>query len=180
MADRKPVEGEEVFLRRWSRRKRAAASAEAAQPESEATVPQPPDTPSMELSAEEPLPELPSIDSLDEHSDYEAFMDPRVSEELRRLALRKLFRLPQFNVRDGLNDYDEDYRDFEALGDRITHEMRRMWERERARAQEQLETPCDGDAAGVAEPEHAQSLDAAADPERRETEAPPADARRSD
>jgi len=74
-------------------------------------------------------PQLPSIDSLDEHSDYRAFMSDKVSEELRLQALRKLFRLPQFNVCDGLDDYDEDFASCKPLGSIVTHDMARGLDR---------------------------------------------------
>ncbi|MCB2261988.1 MAG: DUF3306 domain-containing protein [Candidatus Thiosymbion ectosymbiont of Robbea hypermnestra] len=69
--------------------------------------------------------DMPPIESLDEDSDYSPFLSPKVSQGLRRQALRRLFGLPRFQGSDGLNDYDEDYRRFTALGDVITHEMRR-------------------------------------------------------
>ncbi len=53
--------------------------------------------------------DMPAIDTLDEHSDVSGFFSEKVSEELRRAALRKLFHLPTFNFTDGLNDYDEDF-----------------------------------------------------------------------
>src|SRR5690606_18899013 len=77
---------------------------------------------------------LPPIESLDADSDYRAFMTDRVSDELRVAALRKLFRLPQFNVTDGLNDYDEDFTSFKTLGNTRTHDMLREFAREAARA----------------------------------------------
>lgn len=84
------------------------------------------------LNTEPPVddtPQLPSIESLDEHSDYRAFMSDKVSEELRLQALRKLFRLPQFNVCDGLNDYDEDFASCKPLGSIVTHDMARALDR---------------------------------------------------
>lgn len=74
---------------------------------------------------------MPPIESLDEDSDYAQFLSPQVGTGLRRRALRKLVRLPRFQGSDGLNDYDEDFRRFTALGDMITHEMRRGPETER-------------------------------------------------
>jgi hypothetical protein len=62
------------------------------------------------------------------------FFSPEVSEQLRRVALRKLFHLPQFNIVDGLDDYDDDYTTFEALGEIVTADMRHQMELE----QEQL------------------------------------------
>jgi hypothetical protein len=74
-------------------------------------------------------PPLPPIESLGEHSDYRGFMSDKVSDELRLQALRKLFRLPQFNITDGLKDYDEDFANCKPLGDTITHDMARSLER---------------------------------------------------
>jgi hypothetical protein len=83
---------------------------------------------------------MPPLESLDGNSDYSPFLSPRVSAELRRLALRKLFRSPGFNITDGLDDYDEDFTQFATLGDIVTHDMRwmRELEAERAKAKESL------------------------------------------
>ena len=69
--------------------------------------------------------DMPPIETLNEHSDYSGFFSSKVSEELRRLALRKLFHSPVFNVTDGLDDYAEDYTKFAKLGNIVTHDMRR-------------------------------------------------------
>ena len=66
-------------------------------------------------SRSEPLPELPSIDELDPDSDFAAFMDPGVDDDVRRAALKALFRDPDFNVTDGLDVYAEDYTKLEKL-----------------------------------------------------------------
>ena len=77
-----------------------------------------------------------SIERLDENSDYSIFFFPQVSEEIRQRALRKLFYLPQFNVQDGLGDYDDDYRFFEPLGDIITADMQYQMNRQAINAPE--------------------------------------------
>lgn len=77
-----------------------------------------------------------TIEMLDEDSDYSVFLSPKVSEELRRGALRKLFHLPRFNTQDGLGDYDDDYRSFEPLGDILTAEMHSHMERQAMNARE--------------------------------------------
>ncbi len=59
-------------------------------------------------SPDPPPPDLPTIDSLTSESDFSQFMREGVPEELRRLALRKLWRLTPI-IPDGLDDYDEDY-----------------------------------------------------------------------
>ena len=77
--------------------------------------------------------DMPPIDSLTPDSDYKGFLSPGVSDDLRRLALRKLFHSPEFNVVDGLDDYDGDYTSFAKLGDVITSEMRHRMEIEARR-----------------------------------------------
>lgn len=81
--------------------------------------------------------DMPPVDSLTPDSDYTGFLSPGVSEDLRRLALRKLFHGPEFNVIDGLDDYDGDYTNFAKLGDVITSEMRHRMEIEARRKLEQ-------------------------------------------
>ena len=80
--------------------------------------------------------DMPDIDSLHEDSDFSGFMSPGVSDELRNLALKKLFQTPSFNIRDGLDEYDEDYTTFEKLGDIITCDMKHQLELE---AEEKLQ-----------------------------------------
>ena len=70
------------------------------------------------------------VESLTEESDLSKFMSPGVSDELRNLALRKMFKAPIFNIRDGLDEYDEDYTSFEKLGDIVTADMRHQMEME--------------------------------------------------
>jgi len=113
----------EGFLDRWSRRKHGARQAvQASPPAAPAVTEHAPVTPAAD-------PEPPDLESLDADSDYSGIFSPKVSEELRRRALRKLFGAGKFNFRDGLDDYDDDYRSFEALGDIVTSDMRREWER---------------------------------------------------
>ena len=121
------------FLNRWSQRKTAcrkdeavAAAAPAAQSPLQDATTIVDSKPRQELMDAD----MPSIDSLDSNSDFSVFMSPKVSEQLRTLALRKLFHMPAFNVTDGLNDYDEDYTGFAGLGNVVTHEMKRMLQRE--------------------------------------------------
>lgn len=57
-------------------------------------------------------PDLPDIDDLDASSDYSAFMSDKVSDTVRNLALRKLWRTDSvFANLDGLIDYGEDFTD---------------------------------------------------------------------
>ena len=136
-------------LRRWARRKREAAREKETADEARRRDPSraPPEAvrDAREPAGDAPAPavveekeltdeDMPPIDSLDENSDYSGFFSPRVSEGLRRRALRKLFMSAVFNVRDGLDDYDEDFTNFEALGDIVTSDMRYQAEAESERA----------------------------------------------
>ena len=72
---------------------------------------------------------LPSLDSLDEKSDFSMFLSPGVSAELRKRALRKLFHSTLLAQRDGLDDYDDDYHSFKPLGEIVTAHARHQIER---------------------------------------------------
>jgi len=130
----------EDFLSRWSQRKAMAREGmelpddpEVAEVAEVAEVPEPPPAETADSSplasdasaddAAEPV-ELPPLESLDENSDYSAFLGKDVAPDLRQKALRQLFQSPKFNVRDGLDDYDLDFSKPEPLGDIVTAEMR--------------------------------------------------------
>lgn len=53
---------------------------------------------------------LPDPDTLPPGSDFSVFMVSGVSAALRRRALKRLWATGNYNVRDGLDDYDADYR----------------------------------------------------------------------
>lgn len=117
------------FLRRWSRRKLQASEEQQPAPQ-----PSPPQGQTGGEAAEGAEPaltdaDMPPLESITEDSDVSGFLSPQVSEELRRLALRRLFKMSKFNVVDGLDDYDDDFTTFAALGDIVTTDMR--FERER-------------------------------------------------
>lgn len=82
--------------------------------------------------------DMPDIESMTPESDYTDFLSPGVSEELRKLALRKLFSSEVFNIRDGLDEYDGDYTHFETLGDIVTSDMKHQLELEAKRKAEQM------------------------------------------
>jgi len=140
---------DEGLYARWSRRK-SQATEQSATPVAE--IESAPTAPEAETEAAE-KPPLPDLDTLNEDSDYSGFLSPEVDEKLRKLALRKLFHLPQFNICDGLDDYDEDFRNFEPLGDIVTADMRFQQERQEKLEAERLareqETPLDEDVATV-------------------------------
>jgi hypothetical protein len=181
------TDGGESLYGRWSRRKQrqraglpvsepepAAGADSAPAPRSEPRVGEPPPEAQPELTDDD----MPDLDTLGEDDDYSPFLSPGVSEKLRAKALRKLFMSSQFNVLDGLNDYDDDFTTFEPLGDIITSDMRHRMEMEaekaKARAEEEARALMDADAPQerAAEEPLAESAGDAS-PENPVTEDPP-------
>ena len=91
-------EKKEAFLARWSRLK---------------------NEPPAEHKEETPAPSLPSVDKLTPESDFSGFMHPKVEDALRRVALKKLFSDPHFNVPDPYEPFSGDW----IGGDPISEEM---------------------------------------------------------
>lgn len=103
------------FLSRWSKRKLDQDSAAEEQSQTPAT--------------EEPVETVEASDQIAEaetEQEKPLWQREDVDEETRKSALRALFRKPEFNVRDGLNEYDDDFTKFASLGNVVTHEMKRM------------------------------------------------------
>ena len=133
-------DSKESVLRRWSRRKQEANTAAVDDDEPKDTQASLATTVSTETETVPVLTDadMPPIDSLDENSDFSGFMSKGVSDELRNLALRKLFKAPAFNIRDGLDEYDEDYTSFEKLGDVVTCDMKHHIEMKEQKEREAL------------------------------------------
>ena len=88
------AQDKEAFLSRWSRLKRGQSD------EKKAT----------DKGVEEKAPPvLPPVESLTPESDFSAFMGPKVKDELRRVALKKLFSDPHFNIADPFEAYSGDW-----------------------------------------------------------------------
>lgn len=95
----------EKFLTRWSRLKQEVNEA-----------PPVPAQPAVPTKAEEaPLPDLPPVEELTFDSNFGDFLHPKVDEDVKRAALKKLFSDPHFNVMDGLDTYIDDYSKGEEL-----------------------------------------------------------------
>lgn len=92
------AEEKERFLSRWARLKQQARE----------TAPPDPQPPAPEAPRDAP-PQLPPLEKLTLDSDYSHFFHPKVDENLRRAALKRLFSEPHFNVMDGLDVYIDDY-----------------------------------------------------------------------
>jgi hypothetical protein len=113
---------DEGFLRRWSRLKADPAAAQpAAAPapapqrlEAATVVPTIDRHPSRARQPDgaAPAPALPTLDDvarLRSDSDFSAFVSKGVDKDVRRLAMKKLFSDPHFNLVDRLDVYMDDY-----------------------------------------------------------------------
>jgi len=165
MVDSKQSRDGESVLARWSRRKAEAAQEHQPGKDIEAAA-APVEVSADPAGAEKPLTDadMPDLDSLTAESDFTPFMSSGVSDELRKLALRKLFRAPLFNIRDGLDEYDEDFTTFEKLGDIVTADMKHRLEMEQKKLRE-LAQEEEGDGADTL-----QSVETADDEDDAETE----------
>lgn len=95
------AQDKETFLARWSRVKREQ------------------DLPDKQEGEAAPPPALPPVDKLTPDSDFSGFMHPKVEDALRRVALKKLFSDPHFNVPDPFEAYSGDW----TGGEPISQEM---------------------------------------------------------
>ena len=92
-------EKKEPFLDRWSRLKR--------------------DSVEEKKEEESPRPALPPTDKLTPESDFTGFMHPKVEDALRRVALKKLFSDPHFNVPDPFEPFSGDWTGGEAISEQM-------------------------------------------------------------
>jgi hypothetical protein len=94
------AQDKEKFLDRWSRLKNESKE-----------LPQAKD--------ETPAPVLPPVEKLTPESDFTGFMHPKVEDALRRVALKKLFSDPHFNVPDPFEAYSGDWTGGEPIPDEM-------------------------------------------------------------
>ena len=89
--------GERFSLSRWSRRKLdTTPPASAPTPPLTAPVPTLPMTASPAPAASTVAAELPAVETLSFESDFTVFLKPEVDANLKRAALKQLFRDPRF------------------------------------------------------------------------------------
>jgi len=101
---------EETFLGRWSRLKREE---EAKPPEKPAGAP--------EKTAE--APPVPRVEDLTAQSDFSPFMHPKVQDGIRRVALKKLFNDPHFNIPDPFEPFSGDWTVSEPIGAELMKQL---------------------------------------------------------
>ncbi|CAH6908417.1 conserved hypothetical protein [Vibrio chagasii] len=139
------------FFSRWSQRKLDESTdkaREAEQPLEETSVTSPESASQTPTSAEELAPNDPApiepTNALGESGDAKEsaseateelsmaqLLVSEASESVKKAALRKLFLSEEFNVRDGLDDYDDDYSNLKSLSEGVAESLR-DWVKEKA------------------------------------------------
>ncbi|MGI9887950.1 DUF3306 domain-containing protein [Vibrio chagasii] len=139
------------FFSRWSQRKLDESTdkaLEAEQPVEETSVTSSESASQTLTSAEELAPNEPTsiepTDALEESADTKEsasetteelsmaqLLVSEASESVKKAALRKLFLSEEFNVRDGLDDYDDDYSNLKSLSEGVAESLR-DWVKEKA------------------------------------------------
>ena len=124
------------FLSRWSKRKLEESQSTHEDAElSDVTNTEADATPSSDGIAGKPLPEEnPAAEvsetaaNVDEQEPEEMsianLLVSEASESVKKAALRKLFLSEEFNVRDGLDDYDDDYSNLKSLSEGVAETLR--------------------------------------------------------
>ena len=118
----------EAFLSRWSRMKREEPVEKKIEPAT-------------------PAPALPAVESMTPESDFAGFMHPKVKDELRRLALKKLFSDPHFNVPDPFEPFSGDW-----TGEALTPDLLAKLNQARTLLSDEPEKAPDGEEKPVEEP----------------------------
>ena len=124
------------FLSRWSQRKlEESHSTHEDANQSDVTNTEAEATPSADGIAGKSLPEEnPAAEvsqttaNVDEQKPEEMsianLLVSEASESVKKAALRKLFLSEEFNVRDGLDDYDDDYSNLKSLSEGVAETLR--------------------------------------------------------
>jgi TATA-binding protein-associated factor Taf7 len=149
-----PVQ-EPSFLSAWEKRKQDVLLEKNAL-ENQKKLDAEDESPEVVLPTDE---DMPPVESLTEDSDYTGFLSPDVSESLRKVALRKLFQSAEFNICDGLDNYDGDYTSFEKLGNIITSDLKHQMEVAARKKAEKDKEALEQDEAEALEQDEAEALE---------------------
>ncbi|MEZ9525458.1 DUF3306 domain-containing protein [Enterovibrio norvegicus] len=99
------------------------------------------------------------VENLQEGDSAAVFLAKGVSSEVKKAALRKLFRSDAYNVLDGMNDYDLDYSNTANLAAEVAANLR-QWTKENVEEMTEL----NDQASSITEEESASSPDPNARP----------------
>ncbi|MDN2655865.1 DUF3306 domain-containing protein [Cobetia sp. 14N.309.X.WAT.E.A4] len=92
----------------------------------------------QEADESPPVVELPDPDTLLPDADISAYMQAGVDPALRQRALRRIFMGGEHSLRDGLDDYDQDFSQMRPLAAGVAETLRR-WTRDVEEGLENLE-----------------------------------------
>ncbi|MBY6207164.1 MULTISPECIES: DUF3306 domain-containing protein [Halomonas] len=94
---------------------------------------------------------LPDPETLVPGSDIRAYLEPGIDKALKQRALRQLFSAERYGIRDGLDDYDDDFRQrLTPLAKETAQRLRRWWDNvDDATDDRTLDTDTDTDADSV-------------------------------
>ncbi|WP_405280005.1 DUF3306 domain-containing protein [Cobetia sp. Ld8] len=115
----------------------SAAEQAAEQPAEQASTESDQQAPGAD-NAEAPVIELPDPDTLTPDADISAFMQSGVDPALRQRALRRIFMGGEHSVRDGLDDYDQDFSQMRPLAEGVADTLR-SWTRKVEEGLEKLD-----------------------------------------
>ncbi|MFV8835647.1 DUF3306 domain-containing protein [Aquisalimonas sp.] len=153
MSEREQQESEAGFFDRWSRRKASRRQGEVLADEPERPVVEDATASAAEENHDAPVridertgkpydeltdDDMPPLESLNQDSDVSMFMARNISPDLRRKALRTLFRSSKFNKISLCAEYAEDYTTWTPMGDVVPHDWKRAIAREAERARQKL------------------------------------------
>lgn len=135
------------FISRWSKRKLEEASSEGHDPNDDLNANERSDLERVQTEAtylnsdegsmeEADVEEANVTDTAAEESKPEEMsianlLVSEASESVKKAALRKLFLSEEFNVRDGLDDYDDDYSNLKSMSEGVAETLR-DWVKEKA------------------------------------------------
>lgn len=138
------------FLSRWSSRKLRKAEQHTDEVDDNIVEPAPTKAPAeqADVASQEAV-----------ASEQPVWTDLQLDKTRRRQALRDIFQKPGIGLPDGMDEYERDYNyhNFAKLGNVVTHEMRRLLEKQA----EQIATAAESEAdkKSAATPEASQSED---------------------
>ena len=110
-------------LSRWSRRKLEQKKLEQEKAQAELQAKQ---SVAARQPEQEPAP-LPPVESLTPQSDFTGFMQPKVQDSVRRIALKKLFADPHFNIPDAFEPFSGDWTVGEAISPAMLKELNQAY-----------------------------------------------------
>ncbi|MGF1762134.1 DUF3306 domain-containing protein [Aliivibrio kagoshimensis] len=130
------------FIQRWSKIKTESHSKASESTQKTGVV----DEISTDSASDEPinneslpLPSMSDVDALESNSSLAGFLSEGVEKSIKKAAMKKIFLSSDFNVLDGLTDYDQDFSSVGSLPAEVAQNLRK-WIKEEEEIEPQLVT----------------------------------------